>query len=143
MTHPQPRRRLHSFAKSIPLLLLLSAIAIYTLASLASATQELLPRWLKAYEYMPPFLAYVLLGCHALLTPGAGLLAYALPLLKWGDDPARLKAGAMLWLYYPARIFLLFILIGFFPLWLVFELVELLVFARWGRRAARKLRPSA
>ncbi|WCM94301.1 hypothetical protein M5C99_06125 [Acidovorax sp. NCPPB 2350] len=135
-----PENRIYRSAKSIPLLLLMLAIAIYTMASVASSMQELPPKWLRAYQYMPAYMAYALLGLHTVLTPGAGLLAYAVPLVRFGEEKSKLIAGILLLLYYPARLFLLFILIGIFPLWLVFEILELLFFIRIGKRTAEKRR---
>ncbi|WP_158534218.1 hypothetical protein [Paracidovorax avenae] len=125
---------------NIPLLLLVTAVTFYTLASFASSFQELPEKWLKAYPYMPPFAAYSLLSIHTLLTPGLALLVYAVILLRLGDRRSRFFHGISLLIYFPFRLGLIFILLGFFPLWLVFELVELTLLGYASRRLIKRLK---
>ncbi|ADX47011.1 hypothetical protein Acav_3109 [Paracidovorax avenae ATCC 19860] len=125
---------------NIPLLLLVTAVTFYTLASFASSFQELPEKWLKAYPYMPPFAVYSLLSIHTLLTPGLALLVYAVILLRLGDRRSRFFRGISLLIYFPFRLGLIFILLGFFPLWLVFELVELTLLGYASRRLIKRLK---
>lgn len=123
---------------NVLLLLLVAAIIFYALAALASSLQELPEKWLEAYPYIPPFVAYGLLLVHALLTPGLALLMYAVLLLKHGDRRFKFFQGIALLVYFPFRLGVVFILLGFFPLWLIFESVELTLLGRASKRLVGK-----
>ncbi len=121
-----------------PLLLLLILIFGSAVTAFASSFQELAEKWLKAYSYMPPLAAYGLLSLHALLTPGLALLVYGVLLLKQGDRRSRFFQGIALLIYVPFRLGVIFVLLGFFPLWLIFELVELALLGYAGKRLVEK-----
>ncbi|AVT07062.1 hypothetical protein C7Y68_14165 [Paracidovorax avenae] len=87
---------------------------------------------------MPPLAAYGLLSVHTLLTPGLALLVYGVLLLKLGDRRSRFFQGSALLIYVPFRLVLIFVLLGFFPLWLIFELVELALLGYAGKRLVKK-----
>lgn len=109
---------------NVPLLVLMTLIFGYAMVAFASSFQELATKWLKAYSYMPHLAAYGLLLIHALLTPGLILLVYAILLLKHGEGRSKFFQGSALLIYFPFRLGFIFILLGFFPLWLIFEFVE-------------------
>ncbi|WP_208942790.1 hypothetical protein [Paracidovorax avenae] len=104
----------------------------------ASSFQELAAKWFKAYSYMPPLVAYGLLSLHTLLTPGLALLGYGVLLLKQGERRSRFFQGSAFLIYVPFRLGLIFVLLGFFPLWLIFELVELAWLGYAGKRLVEK-----
>ncbi|MFD1840150.1 hypothetical protein [Paracidovorax cattleyae] len=118
---------------NVPLLLLMILIFGYAMAAFASSFQELAAKWLKAYSYMPHLAAYGLLLVHALLTPGLALLVYAIFLLKHGEGRSKFFQGIALLIYLPFRLVFIFILLGFFPLWLIFELVESVILIYAGK----------
>ncbi len=121
-----------------PLLLLLILIFGSAVTAFASSFQELAEKWLKAYSYMPPLAAYGLLSLHTLLTPGLALLVYGVLLLKQGDRRSRFFQGIALLIYVPFRLGVIFVLLGYFPLWLIFELVELTLLGYAGKRLVKK-----
>ncbi|WP_208941498.1 hypothetical protein [Paracidovorax avenae] len=123
---------------NVPLLLLVILIFGSAVTAFASSFQELAAKWLKAYSYMPPLAAYGLLSVHTLLTPGLALLVYGVLLLKLGDRRSRFFQGSALLIYVPFRLGLIFVLLGFFPLWLIFELVELALLGYAGKRLVKK-----
>ncbi|AVS96425.1 hypothetical protein [Paracidovorax avenae] len=122
----------------VPLLLLVALIIFYASAAFASSLQELPEKWLDAYPYIPTFAAYGLLSVHALLTPGLALLMYAVLLLKHGDRRSKFFQGIALLVYFPFRLGVIFVLLGFFPLWLIFELVELTLLGHASKRLIGK-----
>lgn len=123
---------------NVPILLLVILVFGSAVTTFASSFQELAAKWLKAYSYMPPLAAYGLLSLHTLLTPGLALLVYGVLLLKQGDRRSRFFQGSAFLIYVSFRLGLIFVLLGFFPLWLIFELVELALLGYAAKRLVEK-----
>ncbi|GKT14109.1 hypothetical protein AVHY2522_03420 [Acidovorax sp. SUPP2522] len=125
----------------IPFAVLGLGILVFFLSMVASAFQELLPKWVAAHDYLPKAMAYLLLGAHVLLTSGLAFLVFILFFIKNKQPRHGFYVGMFFLLYFPLRVFFIFMVMPLFPLWLALECGEIWVLKKIYRKFPQRPAP--
>ncbi|WCM87759.1 hypothetical protein [Acidovorax sp. NCPPB 3576] len=130
-----------AYACWIPFAVLGLGILVFFLSMAASAFQELSPKWVATHDYLPKAMAYLLLGFHVILTSGLAFLVFILFFIKNKQPLHGFYVGMFFLLYFPLRVFFIFMVMPLFPLWLVLECGEIWILKKIYRKFPQRSAP--